>query len=96
MTETENSGTQGADTPPDRLNGNPGNRYYDQAAFERGIGVRFNGVEKNNVEEYCVSEGWVRVPVGRARDRHGDLMTVKLSGQVVVYYRDQGPPDASA
>jgi hypothetical protein len=73
---------------PDRLSTNPRSPYYDAAILERDIGVRFRGVEKDNVEEYCVSEGWVRVPAGNARDRFGNPVTVKLSGAVEPYFRD--------
>ena len=76
------------DPPPDRLAIDENSRYHDAAALERGVGIRFNGVERNNVEEYCVSEGWIRVAQGRARDRHGVPMTVKLMGEVVAYFRD--------
>ena len=58
-----------SDTPPDRLSSNPKSPYYDEAVLQRGVGVRFKGVEKTNVEEYCVSEGWVRVAVGKTLDR---------------------------
>jgi hypothetical protein len=77
-----------SDTPPDRLSNNPKSPYFDPAALERGVGVRFKGVEKTNVEEYCVSEGWVRVAAGAARDRAGNPMTLKLSGPVEPYFRD--------
>jgi len=56
------------DQPPDRLSNDPGSPFYDAALLERGIGIRFKGVEKNNVEEYCVSEGWVRVAHATAKD----------------------------
>ena len=77
-----------SDTPPDRLSNDPTSPYYDAAALERGVGVRFKGVEKNNVEEYCVSEGWVRLAVGATRDRKGNLLTLKLQGPVEPYFRD--------
>ncbi len=77
-----------SDTLPDRLAANPKSPFYDAAILERGIGVRFKGVEKTNVEEYCVSEGWVRVPVVTTVDRKGDPMTVKLQGEVEPYFRD--------
>ena len=80
------------DTPPDRLAINPKSPHHNAALLERGIGIRFNGVEKTNVEEYCVSEGWVRVAAGKARDRFGQPMTVKLSGTVEPYYRDVALP----
>ena len=60
------------DTPPDRLSNNPQSEFYDADILARDVGIRFNGVEKNNVEEYCVSEGWVRVAAGNAKDRHGN------------------------
>ena len=76
------------DTPPDRLSNDPRSPYYDPAALERGVGVRFKGVEKTNVEEYCVTEGWVRVAAGAAKDRAGNPMTLKLKGNVEPYFRD--------
>ena len=83
------------DTPPDRLSVNPRNAHYDAAVLSRGIGIRFNGVEKTNVEEYCVSEGWIRVAAGRALDRKGNPMTLKLSGEVVPYYERPAPGEAA-
>jgi hypothetical protein len=74
--------------PPDRLSIDPESPFYDAAALERGVGVRFKGVEKTNVEEYCVSEGWVRLAAGHARDRAGNPLTIKVSGPVEPYYRD--------
>jgi hypothetical protein len=76
-----------ADTPPDRLSNNPRSPYFDAEALERGIGVRFKGVEKTNVEEYCVSEGWVRVEAGKAKDRYGNPLTIKLTGTVEPYFK---------
>ena len=76
------------DTPPDRLAADPRSKFHDAAAFERGIGIRFNGEEKHNVEEYCVSEGWVRLPVGRSLDRRGNAMTMKFNGTVEPYFLD--------
>src|SRR5690606_38529103 len=79
-----------SDTPPDRLSSDPRSRFHDAAALERGIGVRFNGEEKTNVEEYCVSEGWVRLPFGKSLDRHGNPMTVKVKGVVEPWFKDAG------
>ena len=76
------------DVPPDRLATNPKSPYHDAALLERGVGVRFKGVEKTNVDEYCVSEGWVRLTVGTTRDRRGDPMTILLKGEVDPYFRD--------
>ncbi len=75
------------DTPPDRLSVNPKSPHYRADLLERGVGVRFKGVEKNNVDEYCVSEGWVRLSVGTTKDRHGNDMTIKLSGEVEPYFK---------
>jgi hypothetical protein len=72
---------------PDRLSNNPQSPFHDAQLLERGVGVRFNGVDRNNVEEYCVSEGWVRVAVGNTRDRFGQPLTLKLKGNVEVYIR---------
>ena len=91
MTETTDP-LPSDDAPPDRLSVDPRSRWYDEARLARGIGIRFNGVEKTTVEEYCVSEGWVRVAVGKARDRHGHPVTMKLKGTVVPYFQDVAPP----
>ncbi|MET0529423.1 MAG: DUF3297 family protein [Microvirga sp.] len=74
-----------ADTMPDRLSTNPNSPYYDEALLAKGVGIRFNGVEKTNVDEYCVSEGWVRVAAGNAKDRFGNPMKIKLKGKVEPY-----------
>ena len=76
--------------PPDRLAVDPDSPFHDQSLLARGVGVRFKGVEKTNVEEYCISEGWVRLAVGQTTDRRGKPMTIKLKGPVEVYFRDQG------
>jgi hypothetical protein len=78
------------DTLPDRLSSDPSSQYYDAALLDRGVGIRFNGKEKTNVEEYCVSEGWIRVSAGNAKDRHGNPLTIKLKGEVVPYLSDAG------
>ncbi|MDP1739269.1 MAG: DUF3297 family protein [Caulobacter sp.] len=77
-----------SDTPPDRLATNPRSPFHDAAVLDRGVGVRFKGEEKTNVDEYCVSEGWVRLSVGKTLDRHGNPMTVKLQGTVEPYFRN--------
>ena len=74
-----------SDKPPDRLCNDPASPYYDADILARDVGIRFKGTERTNVEEYCVSEGWIRVPVGRARDRHGNLLTIKLKGEVAPF-----------
>ena len=74
---------------PDHLSLDPRSPHFNQDVLERGVGIRFNGVEKTNVEEYSVSEGWIRVAAGRSRDRFGNPMTVKLKGQVEPYYEER-------
>jgi len=81
------------DTPPDRLAMDPRSPFFDEDVIDRGVGVRFRGEEKNNVAEYCVSEGWVRLPVGKSLDRRGNPMTIKVTGEVVPYFRDVAPPE---
>jgi hypothetical protein len=76
-----------ADTLPDRLATNPKSPFFQPDLLARGIGIRFNGQEKHNVDEYCVSEGWVRLAVGKSLDRKGNAMTIKLNGTVEPYFR---------
>ena len=82
------------DSPPDRLSLDPRSPFFDQEKLSRGVGIRFNGAEKTNVEEYSVSEGWIRVAAGKSRDRFGNPMTVKLKGAVEPYY--ERPAEDSA
>ena len=77
------------DTPPDRLSNDPQSPHYNAEALARDVGIRFDGAEKNNVEEYCVSEGWIRVAAGKAKDRHGNPLTIKLKGAVEPYFKDK-------
>jgi len=77
-----------SEAPPDRLSVDPDSPFHDAKVLERGVGVRFRGVEKNNVEEYCVSEGWVRLAVGTTLDRRGKQLTIKYSGPVEPYFKD--------
>ncbi len=76
-----------SDELPDRLCTNPKSPHYDAAILEQEIGIRFNGVEKTNVEEYCVSEGWVRVAAGKSKDRFGNPILLKLKGKVEPYIK---------
>jgi hypothetical protein len=76
-----------SDTPPDRLSTDPESPYYDADALARNVGVRFRGEDKTNVDEYCVSEGWVRLALGDKRDRRGKPLTIKLNGPVEPYFR---------
>ncbi len=74
-------------TVPDRLSTNPKSPHFDEALLSQGVGIKFNGEEKTNVEEYCISEGWVRLTVGTTTDRHGNPMTIKLKGVVEPYVK---------
>ncbi len=78
-----------SEKPPDRLSNDPASPFYDDNALKRDVGVRFKGVEKTNVSEYCVSENWIRVDVGKTKDRYGNPLTIKLSGPVEAYYKDK-------
>jgi hypothetical protein len=84
-----------SDTLPDRLCTNPKSPHYDEALLERGVGILFNGTEKTNVEEYCVSEGWIRVVAGKSVDRHGNAMTIKLKGKVEPFVKEAPHADAA-
>ena len=84
------------DTPPERLSLDPRSRFHDRAVLDRGIGIRFKGEERHNVEEYCISEGWVRLPVGRSLDRRGNAMTMKVMGPVEAWFLDTATGDGSA
>ena len=78
------------DTPPDRLSSDPRSPFFDQALLERGIGIRFKGAQRRDVEEYSLSEGWVRVALGKKVDRHGRPLTLKLSGPVEAWFERPG------
>lgn len=72
---------------PDHLSIDPGSKFFVREVFEHDIGIRFNGKERGDVEEYCVSEGWVKVPAGKTLDRKGRPLLIKLKGTVEAYYR---------
>lgn len=74
-------------TLPDRLSTEADSPFFDEAVLEHEIGIKFNGAEKTNVVEYCISEGWVRVEAGKSKDRRGNPLTVKLKGAVEPYYK---------
>jgi hypothetical protein len=79
--------TATTDLPPDRLSTDPRSPHFNAELLQRGVGIRFKGAEKTNVEEYCVSEGWIRVSVGKTTDRRGNPLTIKLHGPVEPYFR---------
>lgn len=91
-----------SDTPPDRLSTNPRSPHFDMETLQRGIGIRFKGRVRTDVEEYSISEGWIRVAAGKTRDRHGQPLTIKLNGEVEAWFEDvkaegdgeSGPPEA--
>jgi hypothetical protein len=78
------------DTLPDRLSTDPDSPFYDADILAKNVGVRFKGEDKTNVDEYCVSEGWVKLAVGKTTDRRGKQLTIKLQGLVEPYFRDAG------
>ena len=77
-----------SDTPPDHLSVNPRSPHFDVEVLRRGIGIRFKGKQRHDVEEYCVSEGWIRVAAGKSKDRNGNPMTIKLAGEVEAWFED--------
>jgi hypothetical protein len=87
MTDTPRESPNELPALPDRLSTNPDSPFYNAELLQQDIGIRFKGVEKNNVEEYCVSEGWIRVTAGNSKDRFGNPLTIKLSGAVEPYFR---------
>lgn len=84
------------DTPPDRLSTNPRSPFFDLDVLQRGIGIRFKDRVRTDVEEYCLSEGWIRVAAGKSRDRHGQPMTLKLSGPVEAWFEDIAKGETAA
>ncbi len=83
-------------TPPDRLSVNPASPHFGGELLQRGIGIRFKGRQRHDVEEYCLSEGWIKVGAGKSRDRFGQPMTIKLSGEVSAWFEDVGEEGASS
>ena len=73
---------------PDRLSVNPKSPHYNEEVLKRNVGIRFNGTEKTNVEEYCVSEGWIRVVAGRGVDRRGNPLLIKMNGTVEPFFKE--------
>ncbi|WP_418127978.1 DUF3297 family protein [Variovorax sp. KK3] len=73
---------------PDHLSVDPRSPHYLAAAVEHEIGIRFNGKDRLDVEEYCISEGWIKVPAGKTLDRKGKPLLIKLKGQVEAFYRE--------
>ncbi|EJL88258.1 Protein of unknown function (DUF3297) [Herbaspirillum sp. CF444] len=72
---------------PDRLSIDPSSPYFNAAIFEHDVGIRFNDKERNDVDEYCISEGWIKVAAGKALDRKGKPLLLKVKGKVEPFYR---------
>ena len=85
-----------SDTPPDRLSINQNSPYFVQPLLERGIGIRFKGAQRHDVEEYCISESWIRVALGNKVDRKGQPLTIKLSGPVEAWFERPAEGGAAA
>jgi hypothetical protein len=87
-----------SDTPPDRLSVNQNSPYFDEPVLMRGIGIKFKGVQRRDVEEYCISEGWIKVQVGKKMDRKGQPLTITLKGPVEAWFESSpgGEGDAEA
>ena len=98
MTDETPKDSGAPDVPPDRLAIQPRSEYFDADKLQRGVGIRFKGRQRKDIEEYCISEGWVRVQAGKTMDRKGRPLTLKLSGPVEAWYEDLGdePPVAKA
>lgn len=94
--ETAPTPSSGADVPPDHLSVNPRSEFFDAEKLQRGVGIRFKGRVRTDIEEYSITEGWVRVAAGKAVDRKGQPLTIKLTGPVEAWYEDLGenPPVA--
>lgn len=88
--ETTAPQTAGPDVPPDHLAIHPHSPHFNEAALMRGVGIRFKGVVRTNIEEYCISEGWVRVQAGKTMDRKGQPLMIKLNGPVEAWFEDLG------
>lgn len=84
------------DTPPDHLSTNPRSAFFDMEVLQRGIGIRFKGKVRTDVEEYSISEGWIRVAAGKSKDRFGQPMTIKLMGEVEAWFEDVAAGEGDA
>ena len=93
MTDTpapENDRDSANDVPPDHLSVNPRSPHFTEEHLRRGVGIRFKGRERSDIEEYSISEGWVRVQAGKTMDRKGQPLTLKLTGPVEAWFQDLG------
>ncbi len=90
------SDSNASDIPPDHLSVNPRSEHFDAEVLQRGVGIKFKDRVRTDIEEYSISEGWVRVQAGKTVDRKGQPLTIKLTGPVEAWYEDLGddPPVA--
>ena len=88
--EASEPAAKGADLPPMHLSVNPRSEHFDQDVLQRGVGIRFKGRQRTDIEEYSIPEGWVRVQAGRTMDRKGQPLTLKLNGPVEAWFEDLG------
>ncbi len=89
-------GASMSDTPPDRLSVSPRSPHFGGELLQRGIGIRFKGVQRHDVEEYSISEGWIRVAAGKSLDRFGQAMTIKIAGSVEAWFEDSAEAEGEA
>ncbi len=87
---TDKTDTPKSDTPPDRLSIHPHSEHFNEDVLMRGIGIRFKGEKRTTVEEYCISEGWIKVQAGKSLDRKGRPLLLTLKGPLEVFYEDLG------
>ena len=90
MSDTPAPKPDNTDLPPDHLSVNPRSPHFDETLLQRGIGIRFKERERTDIEEYSISEGWVRVQAGKTMDRKGQPLTLKLTGPVEAWFKDLG------
>ena len=86
------------DVPPNHIAVDPRSEFFSAELLQRGVGIRFKGKVRRDIEEYCIDEGWVRVQAGKTMDRHGRPLLLKLTGPVEAWFEDLGanPPAAKA
>jgi Protein of unknown function (DUF3297) len=80
--------TTAAEALPDRLSVDPKSPFFNEEVFKKNIGIRFNGIEKSNVEEYCISEGWIRIAASKSLDRKGRPLLMKFKGKVEAFFKE--------
>lgn len=85
-----------SESPPDRLSVNPKSPHFNAELLQRGIGIRFKGNQRRDVEEYCISESWIRVQLGKKTDRKGDPLTIKLNGPVEAWFETPAAGEGEA